>query len=55
MNFNGIQTFLKKSNKFYKILYPHPILDYKFMLTHLYSNIGNFFTSGNMYSVFHTK
>jgi hypothetical protein len=36
MNFKGIQTFLKKSNNFYKIPYPHPILDYKFTLTHLY-------------------
>jgi hypothetical protein len=55
MNFKGIQTFLKKSDKFYKIPYPHPILDYKFALTHLYSNIGSFFTSGNMYCVFYTK
>jgi hypothetical protein len=39
MNFKGIETFLKKPNKFYKILYPHPILDYKFIFTHLYSNI----------------
>jgi hypothetical protein len=51
MNFKGIQTFLKKSDKFYKIPYPHPIRDYKFTLTHLYSNIGSFFTSGNMYLV----
>jgi hypothetical protein len=52
MNFIGIQTFLEKSNKFYKISYPHPIIDYKFTLTHLYSNIGSFFTSGNMYLVY---
>jgi hypothetical protein len=39
MNFKGIQTFLKKSDKFYKIPYPHLVLDYKFALTHLYSNI----------------
>jgi hypothetical protein len=37
MNFKGIQTFLKKSDKF--------------TLTHLYSNIGSFFTSGNRYLV----
>jgi hypothetical protein len=52
MNFKGIQTFLKKSDKFYKIPYPHPILDYKFTLRHLYSNIGSFFTSGNRYLVY---
>jgi hypothetical protein len=52
MNFKGIQTFLKKSDKFYKITYPDPILDYKFTLTHLYSNIGSFFTSGNRYLVY---
>jgi hypothetical protein len=51
MNFKGIQTFVKKSNKFYKIPYPHPILYYKFTLTHLYSNIGSFFISGNMYFI----
>jgi hypothetical protein len=27
---------------------PHPILDYKFTLTHLYLNFENFFTSGNV-------
>jgi hypothetical protein len=54
MNIKGIQTFLKKSDKFYKIPYPHPILDYKFTLTHLYSNIGSFFTSGNRYLVYFT-
>jgi hypothetical protein len=52
MNFKGIQTFLKKYDKFYKIPYPHPILDYKFTLTHLYSNIGSFLTSGNRYLVY---
>jgi hypothetical protein len=39
LKFKGIQTFLKFFDKFYKIPYPHPILDYKFTLTHLYSNI----------------
>jgi hypothetical protein len=52
MNFKGIQTFLNKSDKFYKIPYPHSILDYQFILTHLYSNIGSFFTSGNRYVVY---
>jgi hypothetical protein len=52
LNFKGIQTFLKKSHKFYKIPYPHYILYYKFTLTHLYSNIGSFFTSGNRYLVY---
>jgi hypothetical protein len=52
MNFKGIQTFLKKYDKFYKLPYPHPILGYKFTLTHLYSNIGSFFTSGNRYLVY---
>jgi hypothetical protein len=45
LNFKGIQTF-KTFDKFYKIPYPHAILDYKFTLSHLYSNIGSFFTSG---------
>jgi hypothetical protein len=52
LNFKGIRTFLKKSDKFYKISYPHPILDYQFTLTHLYSNIESLFTSGNRYLVY---
>jgi hypothetical protein len=52
LNFKGIQRFLKKSDKFYKIPYPYPILDYKFILTHLYSNIGSSFISGNRYLVY---
>jgi hypothetical protein len=52
MNFKGIQTFLKKPNKFYKISYPHPILDYKFIFTHLYLNIESSFTSGNRYLMY---
>jgi hypothetical protein len=52
LNFKEIQIFLKKSDKFYKIPYPHPILDYKFTLTHLYLNIGTFFTGENMYLVY---
>jgi hypothetical protein len=46
LNFKGVQTFLEKSDKFSKIPYPHPILDYKFTLAHLYSKIGSSFTSG---------
>jgi hypothetical protein len=45
-NFKGVQTFLEKSDKFLKILSSHYILEYNFMLTHLYSNIGSFFISG---------
>jgi hypothetical protein len=48
----GFKHFWKKSNKFYKIPCPHPILYYKFTLTHLYSNIGSFFTSRNRYLVY---
>jgi hypothetical protein len=52
LNFKVIQSFQKKSDKLYKIPYPHLILDYKFTLTHLYSNIGSSFTSGNRYLVY---
>jgi hypothetical protein len=45
LNFKGVQTFLKKSDKFSKILYPRPILDYRFILTPMYSKIGSSFTS----------
>jgi hypothetical protein len=45
-NFKGVQTFLEKSDKFLKILSSHDILEYNFTLTHFYSNIGSFFTSG---------
>jgi hypothetical protein len=55
-NFKGVQTFLKKSDKFLKILSSHDILEYNFTLTHLYSNIGSFFTSGkNDLVKFHTQ
>jgi hypothetical protein len=37
---------LEKSDKFLKILSSHDILEYNFTLTHFYSNIGSFFTSG---------
>jgi hypothetical protein len=46
MNFKGIQTFLKKSDKFSKIPSSHGILECEFILTHLYSKIGSSFTSG---------
>jgi hypothetical protein len=46
LNFKGVQTFLEKSGKFFKIPFSHDILEYNFTLTHLYSNIGSFFTSG---------
>jgi hypothetical protein len=45
-NFKGVQTFLKKSNKFFKIPSSHDTFEYNFTFTHLYSNIGSFFTSG---------
>jgi hypothetical protein len=48
LNFKVIQTFLKNSFKFPKILSWHDILEYEFTLTHLCSNIGSSFTSGNM-------
>jgi hypothetical protein len=37
---------LEKSDKFSKIPFLLDILEYNFWLTHLYSNIGSFFTSG---------
>jgi hypothetical protein len=46
LNLKGVQTFLKKYDKFLKILSSHNILEYNFILTHLYSNIESFFTSG---------
>jgi hypothetical protein len=45
LNFEGVQTFLEKSDKFFKIPSSHDILEYEFRLTHLYSNIESFFTS----------
>jgi hypothetical protein len=46
LNFKGVQIFLEKSDKFSKIPYSHAILEYQFILTYLYSNIGSSFTSG---------
>jgi hypothetical protein len=46
MNFKGVQTYLEKSDKFSKIPHSHDILEYEFILTHLYSNIESSFTSG---------
>jgi hypothetical protein len=46
LNFNEVQTFLEKSDKFSKIPSSHDILEYEIILTHLYSNIGSSFTSG---------
>jgi hypothetical protein len=46
LNFKGVQTFLEKSDKFSKIPSSHSILEYEFILTHLYLNIGSSFTSG---------
>jgi hypothetical protein len=46
LNFYGVQTFLEKSDKFSKIPCLLDILEYNFILNHLYSNIGSFFTSG---------
>jgi hypothetical protein len=45
MNFKGVPTFLEKSDKFTKIPCSHDIPEYKFILTHLYSNIRSSFTS----------
>jgi hypothetical protein len=54
LNFKGVQTFMKKSDKFSKIPSSHVILEYKFKLTHLYSNIECSFTSGKkVISLFH--
>jgi hypothetical protein len=46
LNFKGVQTFLEKSDKFSKISCSHDIPEYKFIFTHLYSNIRISFTSG---------
>jgi hypothetical protein len=46
MNFKEVPTFLEKYDKFTIIPYSHDIPEYKFILTHLYSNIRSFFTSG---------
>jgi hypothetical protein len=46
LNFKGVQTFLEKSDKFFKISFSNDTLEYNFTLTHLYLNIGSFFTSG---------
>jgi hypothetical protein len=55
MNFKGVQTLLEKYDKFSKIPSSHDILEYKFTLTHLYTNIGNSITSGEkVLSSFHT-
>jgi hypothetical protein len=37
---------LEKSDKFSKIPSSHDILEYEFILTHMYSNIGSSFTCG---------
>jgi hypothetical protein len=50
-NFKGVQTFLEKSDKFYKILSSQSSLEDNFTFAHLYSNIGSFFTSENRYFV----
>jgi hypothetical protein len=51
LNFKGIQTFLKNSYKFPKILSWRDIIEYEFTLAHLCSNIGSSFTCGNKYLV----
>jgi hypothetical protein len=48
LNFQGVQTFLEKSDKFSKIPCFLDILEYNFKLTHLYSKIESYFTSGKM-------
>jgi hypothetical protein len=55
LNFKGVQTFLEKSDKFFKIPSSHDTLEYNFTLTHLYSNIGSLFTSGKNDSAIHIK
>jgi hypothetical protein len=55
MNFKGVPTFLEKSDKFTKIPCSHDIPEYKFILTHLYSNIRSFSTSEKGLSLFHTN
>jgi hypothetical protein len=51
LNFKCVQTFLEKSNKFYKSPSSHGWLEDNFTLPHLYSNTGSSFTSGNRYLV----
>jgi hypothetical protein len=46
LNFKGIQTSLEKSDNFSKIPSSQDILEYEFILTHLYSNIRSSFTGG---------
>jgi hypothetical protein len=36
LNFKGVQTFLEKSDKLSKIPSSHDILEYEFILTHLF-------------------
>jgi hypothetical protein len=43
---------LKKSDKLSKTPSSHSILEYEITLTHLYSNIGSSFTTGNRYLVY---
>jgi hypothetical protein len=43
---------MEKSDKFSKILSSHAIMEYEITVTHLYSNIGSSFTSGNRYFVY---
>jgi hypothetical protein len=44
-NFKGFQTFMEKSDNFYKILSSQAWLEDNFTLAHLYLNIGSSFTS----------
>jgi hypothetical protein len=47
---------MEKSDKFFKISSSNDTLEYNFTLTHLYLNIGSFFTSGkNDLVKFHTQ
>jgi hypothetical protein len=55
LNFKGVQTFLEKSDKFFKISSSNYTLEYNFTLTHLYSNIGSFFTSDKNDGAIHTQ
>jgi hypothetical protein len=48
LNFEGVQTFLEKSDKFSKIPCLLNILEYNFTLTHLYLKFESYFTSGKM-------
>jgi hypothetical protein len=43
---------MEKFDKLSKIPSSHAILEYEIILTHLYSNIGSSFTSGNRYLVY---